>query len=107
MNQTSANKQNKPPPGPDTFPDLNSTLNQGEADQVPESTCHNRNIVSAQNKTFQTKCCLTFLQNRKNYDRMNVQQTYYSSDEALLVVMTSTEVKASGIRIQSGFSKDG
>ncbi|MED6259292.1 hypothetical protein ATANTOWER_020338 [Ataeniobius toweri] len=61
MNQTSANKQNKPPPGPDTFPDLNSTLNQGEADPVPESSCHNRNIVSAQNKTFQTKCCLMFL----------------------------------------------
>ncbi|MEQ2316337.1 hypothetical protein AMECASPLE_031587, partial [Ameca splendens] len=25
-NQTSANKQNKPHPGPDTFPDLNSIL---------------------------------------------------------------------------------
>ncbi|MEQ2222860.1 hypothetical protein ILYODFUR_030765 [Ilyodon furcidens] len=40
-NQTSANKQNKPPPGPDTFLDKNSAFNQDKTDPVPESSCHN------------------------------------------------------------------
>ncbi|MEQ2159555.1 hypothetical protein GOODEAATRI_024230, partial [Goodea atripinnis] len=71
-NQTSANKQNKLSPGPDTFPGLNSTLTvsshslfqflsasgqlshryfsslEGEADPVPESSCHNRIPFAAQ-----------------------------------------------------------
>ncbi|KAK5608678.1 hypothetical protein CRENBAI_021841 [Crenichthys baileyi] len=39
-NQTSTDKQNKPPPRPETLPDQKLHSHQGEAEPVPESSCH-------------------------------------------------------------------